>query len=202
MLILQNVSLQRAGNKIFEDISFSLGAGKIIIIKGKNGSGKTSLLKTILYLLEPSSGSIFWKGKILPKQLYDYYNNITFIGDRTTSIKQLSITENILIWKKLFLSSINNEKINNILKILKLDSYRNRKVNTLSLGEQKKFELLRLIIENKKYWILDEPFSSLDEDSINIIAQTFDDHCSNDGSILFSSHHDIVFSKYKEIKLK
>ena len=201
MLILQNVSLNRLNTKIFEDISFTLGAGRVLILKGKNGSGKTSLIKTILYLLEPSSGSIYWKGKILPKTIYDFYNNITYIGDRPTSLKQLTIEENIKIWKKISISEIDYEKIRNVLTILKLNNYKNKKVNTLSLGEIKKLELLRLIIENKKYWLLDEPFTNLDLDSIDIIRQTFEEHCKNEGSVLFSSHQDMKFSKYQEIRL-
>ncbi len=201
MLLVQNLCLYRSNIKIFDDVNLSLGSGKIIILKGKNGSGKTSLLKTILFLLQPSSGSIYWKSKIIQKSIYDFYNNLTFIGDKNTSIRQLTIAENIIIWKKIFLSKVGDEEINNILSILKLDNYKNKKINTLSLGQIKKLELLRLIIENKKYWILDEPFTNLDTETIDIIAQSFEDHCKNEGSILFSTHQDIRFKMFEEIIL-
>ena len=201
MLLVQNLCLYRSNIKIFDDVNLSLGSGKIIILKGKNGSGKTSLLKTILFLLQPSSGSIYWKSKIIKKSIYDFYNNLTFIGDKNTSIRQLTITENIIIWKKIFLSKVGNEEINNILSILKLDNFKNKKINTLSLGQIKKLELLRLIIENKRYWILDEPFTNLDTETIDIIAQSFEDHCKNEGSILFSTHQDIRFKMFEEIIL-
>ena len=201
MLLVQNLSLYRSNIKIFDDVNFSLGSSKIIILKGKNGSGKTSLLKTILFLLQPSSGSIYWKSKIIKKSIYDFYNNLTFIGDKNTSIRQLTIAENIIIWKKIFLSKVGNEEINNILSILKLDNFKNKKINTLSLGQIKKLELIRLIIENKRYWILDEPFTNLDTETIDIIAQSFEDHCKNEGSILFSTHHDVRFKMFEEITL-
>ena len=63
MLLTKNISLFRADKIIFENINLSIGSGKILGLKGKNGSGKTSLIKTILCILEPTSGSIFWKGK-------------------------------------------------------------------------------------------------------------------------------------------
>ena len=201
MLLVQNLCLYRSNIKIFDDVNFSLGSSKIIILKGKNGSGKTSLLKTILFLLHPSWGSIYWKSKIIKKSIYDFYNNLTFIGDKNTSIRQLTITENIIIWKKIFLSKVGNEEINNILSILKLDNFKNKKINTLSLGQIKKLELLRLIIENKRYWILDEPFTNLDTETIDIIAQSFEDHCKNEGSILFSTHQDVRFKMFEEITL-
>ena len=68
--------------------------------------------------------------------------------------------------------------------LLVLDNYLNKKVGTLSFGETKKLEFLRLIIENKKVWILDEPLSNLDEDSIELMKQTFEDHSSKEGSII------------------
>ena len=96
---------------------------------------------------------------------------------------------------------VGNEEINNILSILKLDNYKNKKINTLSLGQIKKLELIRLIIENKRYWILDEPFTNLDTETIDIIAQSFEDHCKNEGSILFSTHQDVRFKMFEEITL-
>ena len=201
MLLAQNITLSRSGRKIFEDISLSLTSGKIVIIKGRNGSGKTSFLKTILNILEPSSGSIYWKGKIINKNLYDYYKNVTYISDKTSSIRQLSVYENIKIWKKIFISDVSYKQIENILSILNIKIYLNTKVNSLSLGEIKKLELLRLIIENKKIWILDEPFTNLDIESIEMISQTFMDHSNNSGCIIFSSHQKPQIEVTEEINL-
>ena len=70
------------------------------------------------------------------------------------------------------------------------------------MGEIKKLEMLRLVIENKKVWILDEPLSNLDSSSLDIMRQTFDDHCSNDGSIIFTSHEKNIININEEIILK
>tara|TARA_B100000575_G_C23054878_1_gene607251 strand:+ start:199 stop:804 length:606 start_codon:yes stop_codon:yes gene_type:complete len=201
MLLAQNITLTRSNRKIFEDINISLASGKIVILKGKNGSGKTSLLKTIVNILQPTSGSIYWKGKPLYKTLYDFYDNITYIADKTSSLRQLSTYENIRIWKNFFLSKVSYQQIDNILEVLNLNKYTRAKVGNLSLGEIKKLELVRLIIENKKIWILDEPLTNLDDESINVIEQTFVDHCSNGGSILFSSHQKPTIKLTEEIVL-
>tara|TARA_B100000676_G_scaffold74157_1_gene73866 strand:- start:1228 stop:1833 length:606 start_codon:yes stop_codon:yes gene_type:complete len=201
MLLTKNISLFRDGNRIFENINLSLGSGKIIGLKGKNGSGKTSLIKTILCILEPTSGSLFWKGKNIEKNLYDFYNNITYIADRTSSLKQLTVTENIKIWKNIFISKINDEQIEKILITLKLNNYKNKKTNILSLGETKKLELLRLIIENKKIWILDEPFTNLDTEAVDVIKQTFEDHRKKEGSIIFSSHQSVQINTTEDLLL-
>ena len=159
------------------------------------------MIKTILCILEPTSGSVFWKGKNLEKNLYDFYNNITYIADKTSSLKQLTINENIKIWKNIFLSKINNDQIENILQTLKLDSYKNKKTNILSFGETKKLELLRLIIENKKIWILDEPFTNLDTEAVDVVKQTFEDHCRKEGSIIFSSHQNVQINTTEDLLL-
>ena len=201
MLIVKDLSVERIDKKIFENINLSLTPGNITILKGKNGSGKTTLLKAILNLIEPSFGSIFWKGKLLKRNLYDFYNHATYIADTTSSLRKLTIKDNVNIWKKFFISNINDAQIETALKTLKLDNYLNKKVGTLSFGETKKLEFLRLIIENKKVWILDEPLSNLDEDSIELMKQTFEDHCSKEGSIIFSSHQNPGIYVTEEIQL-
>ena len=201
MIIVKDLSVERLNKKIFENINLSLTPGNITILKGKNGSGKTTLLKALLNIIEPSFGSIYWKGKLLKKNLYDFYNHVTYIADTTSSLRKLSIEDNINIWKKFFISKINDEQIETALKTLKLDNYLNKKVGELSFGETKKLEFLRLIIENKNVWILDEPLSNLDEDSIELLKQTFEDHCSKEGSIIFSSHQNPGIYVTEEIQL-
>ena len=201
MILVKDLSIERSNKKIFENINLSLGTGKIILLKGKNGSGKTTLLKAILNLIEPSSGAIYWEGKLLKKNLYNFFNNVTYIADKTSSLNKLSVQENINIWKKIFLSNISNSQVENILKTLKLNIYLNQKVNSLSFGETKKLEFLRLIIENKKIWILDEPLSNLDDVSIDVIAQTFEDHRTKEGSIIFSSHQESEINVTEEVLL-
>ena len=201
MILVKDLSIERSNKKIFENVNLSLGSGKIILLKGKNGSGKTTLLKALLNLIEPSSGAIYWKGKLLKKNLYNFFNHVTYIADKTSSLSKLSVKENIKIWKKIFLSNISNSQVENILKTLKLDIYLDQKVNSLSFGETKKLEFLRLIIENKKIWILDEPLSNLDNESIDVIAQTFEDHRSKEGSIIFSSHQELDINVSEEILL-
>ena len=202
MLLVQNLCFSRLNKKIYEDINLSLSVGKTILLSGKNGAGKTTFIKTILNIFKPDSGSIFWKGKEINKNLYDFFNSVTYISDKPTSIKYLTITENIKIWKKFFLSNIDDEQIANILSTLKLFELSNLKAGSLSLGEIKKLEMLRLVIENKKVWILDEPLSNLDSSSLDIMRQTFDDHCNNDGSIIFTSHEKNIININEEIILK
>ena len=201
MLLLNNLEFIRSNKIIFENINISASPGKIILLKGKNGSGKTTLLKTIINILKPTNGEIFWMGKKIKKNIFNFYKNTTFIMDKTTSSRDLTIMENISFWKNLSLSSINSEEIIRLLNILDLSKYKNTKVMYLSMGEIKKLELSRLILERKKLWILDEPYNNLDSSSIEIMSQTFADHSNKDGIVLLASHYEPNINNLEIFKL-
>lgn len=188
MLLINNLSFSRNKTKIFENLNLSLNNKEMMQIKGKNGSGKTTFLKVILNILEPESGEIIWKGKNIKKNIFDFYNQTTFIMDNNTSTRELSVQDNINFWKGLSSSKLNNDEIFKLLKKLDIEQYYKTRVMLLSSGERKKLELLRLILEQKKLWVLDEPFNHLDDLSIEILNQTFLDHINSDGMILFASH--------------
>lgn len=188
MLLINNLSFSRNKTKIFENLNLSLNNKRMMQIKGKNGSGKTTFLKVILNILEPESGEIIWKGKNIKKNIFDFYNQTTFIMDNNTSTRELSVQDNINFWRGLSSSKLNNDEIFKLLKKLDIEQYYKTRVMLLSSGERKKLELLRLILEQKKLWVLDEPFNHLDDLSIEILNQTFLDHINSDGMILFASH--------------
>ena len=162
--------------------------GKIIFIRGNNGSGKTTLIKTLAKILEPIEGEIFWMGKKIKKNIFNYFNSTSLILDSPSCTQEMTVIENIKFWKGINSSKITEEGILKLIKILELDEYINKPVMYLSHGEIKKLELTRLILEQKKLWILDEPYNGLDSKSISLVNDTFIDHISNDGIIIFSSH--------------
>ena len=89
-----------------------------------------------------------------------------------------------------------------VYKYVNIGKYYNTKVMYLSSGETKKLELLRLIIEQKKLWVLDEPYNHLDEFSIEVLNQTFVDHINNGGMIIFASHFNPNLSNLKTIEFE
>ncbi len=189
MLLINNLSFFRDSNLIFENINISLGNGQITQIRGKNGSGKTTFLKVILNLLASKTGEIFWEGQNVNKNIFNFYNQITFIPDQSTSSRKLTVIDNINFWRGLSSSKISDEDIFLLLETFNLKKYIKTEIMYLSAGEIKKLELLRLILEKRKLWILDEPYNHLDDLSIEILNQTFVDHTNNNGIILFASHY-------------
>ncbi len=202
MLLVNDISFFRNDIKIFDNLNLSLGSKQIIQLKGRNGSGKTTFLQVILNILEPNSGEIFWEGKNIKKNIFDFYNQTTFIMDQNTSSRQLTVLNNINFWIGLSSSKMSYDDVLILLKTLNIEKYINTKVMYLSSGEAKKLELLRLILERKKLWVLDEPFNHLDDVSTEILNQTFIDHLNNDGMIICASHFKPIINNLETLDFK
>jgi len=201
MLLINNLSFSRNSITIFENLNLSLSSRSITQIRGKNGSGKTSLLQVILNILECKTGEIFWEGKNIKKNIFNFYNETTFIMDHNTCTRKLTVLDNINFWSGLSSSKLTNNEIILLLETFNIEKYQNTKTMYLSSGEIKKLELLRLILEQKKLWILDEPYNHLDDFSIQILNQTFIDHINKDGVILFTSHLNPSINNLKVVDL-
>ena len=202
MLLVNNIFFKRNNKDILSNFSLSLAPKNIIHLTGNNGSGKTTLLKILTNILEPDKGEIFWKGKNIKKNLFDFYKDITFIMDKETSNTNLTVNENVLFWKKVFSSPRKKREIDSILELLSLNQSKDILTSYLSYGEIKKLELSRLVIEQKKLWILDEPYIGLDESSINLINLTMINHIELGGMVIFTSHITPDISNLQTIHLE
>ena len=201
MLLINNLSFSRNGKIILENLNLSLSHRSITQIRGKNGSGKTTLLQLVLNFLECETGEIFWEGKNIKKNIFNFYNQTTFIMDHNTCTRKMTVLDNINFWSRLSSSKLTKNEIVLLLETFSIQKYQNTKTMYLSSGEIKKLELLRLILEQKKLWILDEPYNHLDDLSIEILNQTFIDHVNKDGIILFTSHLNPIIDNLEVVDL-
>ena len=201
MILANNITCRRGNNLIFENLNFKVEDGVATIISGKNGSGKTSLVRILGNLLKPKKGELIWKGKSIHKNIDEYHKQITYIADTNCSKDKLSVYENMKFWKNLYNSSISNEIINKLLDNINLQSFINEPVYRLSTGQKRKLELTRLVIEERHMWTLDEPFLGLDQETVNIIGQTISDHLLQNGAVILSSHVPVSITSKKYIDL-
>ena len=100
MLLANNLIFYRKNNIILNNISISLPPKKIIHLSGDNGAGKTSLLKILSNILIPEKGDVYWNGKNIKKNIFNFYKNLTFIMDTPTSNVNLTVSENIFYWRR------------------------------------------------------------------------------------------------------
>ena len=123
MLLINNLRFERSGKVIFDNINITASPGKIVFIKGDNGTGKTTLLKTLVNILRPNEGDIFWMGKKIKNNIFNFYHETTLIMDKPTSSLAMTVIENVNFWKKITSSKIKFEEIFNLLEMLRIDQY-------------------------------------------------------------------------------
>ena len=174
---VKNLSCSQSGIKIISNISFSLKNGEILKISGENGSGKTTLLRAISGLSSYNSGEILIN------------KNQVFLLGHNAGIKQnLTVEEDLEFWSEFYQNKHDNE----ILKRLGLNSKIHSQCRYLSQGQKQKLALTRLFCADRKIWLLDEPFSFLDEDSSNFLLSKIEDHRKNDGITIIVSHQNLI----------
>lgn len=181
------LSCIRDDRVLFENLAFELVSGQVLLLEGKNGSGKTSLLRILCGFREPDVGQVHWCGEAINNS--QFYAQMAYVGHLDGVKKELTVLENLKM--SLALSSSGQYSINEALSKVHLAGYDDVLVQALSAGQKRRLSLARLLITENVLWILDEPFTSLDKHGIALIETLMTEHCANGGMIVLTSHHDI-----------
>ena len=182
LIKVDNLSMSRNDTQIFSNISFELFPSHIINIFGKNGTGKTTLLKILIGLTEQTNGTRYIKTDI-----ENYDENIIYIGHKDGLKNELTIQENLIFFQR-FNMNENHLKINVALEKFKMSKYKNTQVKNLSHGQKKCVSLMKTIITDSSLWIIDEPYSSLDDDAIKIFDLLLTNHLKSNGCLIMTNH--------------
>ena len=194
-LVVNNLSCERDDRLLFSGLSFMLTPGQVLLLEGSNGSGKTSLLRLLCGFREPDAGEISWCGSPLAES--SYYADMAYVGHADGIKKELSVLENLQF--ALALSSPGPLDIQLALQKVQLAGYDDNSVQTLSAGQKRRVSLARLLITHNILWILDEPFTSLDRQGIELIESLIDAHVEQGGMVILTSHHDLSLP-YKNLQ--
>lgn len=184
----RGLSCIRDERVLFENLDFRLTAGQILLLKGDNGSGKTSLLRILCGFRGPENGDLSWCGEPLDDC---YFSNIAYVGHLDGIKKELTAYENLKVASAL--ASDGRCLLAEALGKVGLNDYRDVPAQALSAGQKRRLALARLLISGAVLWILDEPFTSLDRQGIGLTEQLMAEHCARGGMIILTSHHEIRF---------
>lgn len=182
------LSCIRDDRVLFEELAFELASGQVLLLEGKNGSGKTSLLRILCGFREPDSGAIHWCGESVKDS--SFHADMAYVGHLDGIKKELTVLENLNM--AMALGSAGRYSIAQALDKVHLAGYDDVLVQALSAGQKRRLSLARLLITENVLWILDEPFTSLDRQGIALIESLMAEHCANGGMIVLTSHHDIA----------
>ena len=177
-----NLCKEFDNNKILKDVNLTIPKGKIIGLLGKNGMGKTTLLKLINDLLTPTSGEVLINGE---KPGINSKKIISYLPERTYLDKSMKISQ-ILTFFSEFYDNFNKEKAIKLLKDLNLDI--NSKVSKMSKGMQEKLQLILVMSREAELYILDEPLGGVDPATRDYILDTILSNFNEGASVIISTH--------------
>ena len=187
MLKVDGVTKYYGENKAVDNLSFSVGKGEIFGLLGVNGAGKTTTFRMIMNLITPNSGKITFNNKKID---YNVTDKIGFLTEERSLLTKLTVKEQMLFYGAL--KSLDEKtilkRLDKLLKEFEIEEYKDRKINTLSKGNQQKVQFISAIINEPKLLILDEPFSGLDPINVELFKKIILELKKKGTSIIFSSH--------------
>jgi heme exporter protein A len=173
---------------LFRDLRLQVPAGCVVWLRGRNGRGKTSLLRLAAGLSTPESGAVLW-GDAPLRRTPAARRQLLYIGHANALKEDLSVTEALDFLVRLHGGAADPAALQHALAQFGLLSRRDAMVRTLSQGQHRRVALARLAIaQEPALWILDEPFDALDADGCAALLALLDAHRRRGGSVLLTSH--------------
>ena len=182
LLECKNVNKEFSNKKVLKNINLKIPSGKIIGLLGKNGTGKTTLIKLINDLLTPTSGSILVNGKQVGVESKKI---ISYLPERTYLDKSMTV-EDVLKYFSDFYDDFDEEKAKKLLKTLDLDV--KQKLSKMSKGMQEKVQLVLVMSRKAELYILDEPLGGVDPATRDYILDTILTNFNEGASVIISTH--------------
>ncbi|MEP7139362.1 MAG: heme ABC exporter ATP-binding protein CcmA [Caldimonas sp.] len=173
----------RGERVLFAPVSFTVAGGAIVWLRGANGQGKTTLLRTLAGLAAPAAGRFEWQGPEGESPRPVYLAHANALKD------ELTVRESLRFLLDLDDTQIDDAGVDAALACFGLASRRDAFVRTLSQGQRRRVALARLAAQREPLpWLLDEPFDALDADGVDVLARLIVAHARRGASVVLTSH--------------
>lgn len=192
LLEAKNISLLRGYRPILKHLTLTLQAGEAIHLLGENGSGKTTLLQILAGTLSATAGTITRHAPLL------------YLGHKPGITPLLTVRENLTYAARLYHQMPKkglDDKIGTALAQIGLTELADRQARYLSAGQQRRVQLARLWLDTPNIWLLDEPLTALDKQTIEHLATHCTHHTNNGGALLVTSHQTFPHQHIRSLAL-
>lgn len=182
LLTVENLALSRGGRLLFDTVAFTLTPGSLLLLRGANGAGKSSLLLTLAGILRPDSGKLDWHAEEpAPLHLLAHLPGVK---------SRLTLLENLQFWRQV--NGPTGLEPDAALETVGLGGLGDLDAGYLSAGQTKRLALARLLVTDRKLWLLDEPTASLDANGDTLVAALVAQRLSTGGAVIAATHDDIA----------
>lgn len=189
LLSVTNLSVVKRDRLLFENINFAVEKGGLLYVKGQNGAGKTSMLRVLAGLVSADSGEVCFSQQNIQTNRESYYQNLVYFGHKLGINQTMSAVENLQFWCNQHQVSTSIETIFSTLLQLNLVGLEDIPVANLSAGQQRRVALARFWLKpNAQLWILDEPFTALDTQGIDLLSKQITKFLNSGGAVIMTSH--------------
>jgi len=185
----------RGGREVFRGLAFTISSGEALLVTGRNGAGKSSLLRMIAGLVRVAGGRLTMIGadpeRSIPEQAH-------YLGHQDALKTSLSVAENLGFWTR-YLGG--GGPVQAALAAVGLDALADLPAAYLSAGQRRRLSIARLVAVNRPIWLLDEPTSALDREAQQCLARLMAEHLALGGMILAATHGPVGLEKARELRL-
>lgn len=180
---------QRGERPLFRDVELTLRPGEVVWLRGRNGRGKTSLLRLLAGLSTPARGAVTWDGAPLPRVAPQWRRRLIYLAHANALKDDLTVGESLRFLARLQGGAPSPADVSAALARLGIERLRNAPVRTLSQGQRRRAALARLALpQPPSVWLLDEPFDALDGEGVQALHGLLSEQARRGGSVLLTSH--------------
>ena len=183
-------SCRRGGRLVFDRLSFGLGGGELLALTGRNGSGKTSLLRALAGLTPPEAGKVAWRGVDVAEDPEAWRGRLAWLGHLEGLKGDLTVVENLLIAERLRGGEA-GDRLDGALVAFDLTGLAAREVRTLSAGQRRRTALARILLSQAPLWLLDEPLNALDAPAQAAFRTALQVHLAAGGLAIAATHAEL-----------
>ncbi|MCB6177448.1 heme ABC exporter ATP-binding protein CcmA [Rhodobacter sp. Har01] len=187
-LVVSDLAVERGGLVVLAGVSFRLAAGGALVLRGPNGVGKTTLLRTLAGLQPAVAGSVS-----VPPESLAYASH----ADGLKAV--LTVTENLAFWAAVYGTGAG--AVAGAMQRMNLAALAERRAANLSAGQKRRLGLARLLVTGRPIWVLDEPTVSLDAASVELFAWVLRAHLASGGAALIATHIDLGLPEAEVLEL-
>jgi heme exporter protein A len=188
MLKVSGLHLWRGDRHVLRGVSFEGRAGQCVLLTGRNGAGKTSLIRVIAGLLDAEEGEVTWRGNPARKFRHDFHSELAYLGHEPPLKGDLTGRENLHFSVGIRRAVTTNE-IDTAMTRTGALAFADRPVRTLSAGQRRRVALAGVLLAGTALWLLDEPTTNLDADGQQLVADLIEEHLAREGLVVAAVHH-------------
>ena len=186
ILKVKNINCQRSGEVVLQGLNFEVEAGKNVEIIGSNGSGKTTILRLLLGFINDYDGDIYWNDSKVPSKLQEKDIHCFYQGHQIGIKPLLTVYENLKFSSSGFNSS--EEEITSVANKVGIKTFLNRQSANLSAGQKRRIAIGRWLLKDFNLYLIDEPFTTLDDEGVELIKGVVTELNNRGASFLITGH--------------